>query len=134
MRAENCLGTYVPDASDTSGYSSDKIGIAWITFDSTSGASGTATPRIFVGVANTGANSIFVSNDAGATCKRISLYYFEHALNPSQRVCGCWSKHHIYAPSRCPLSFGEDPVRHLQQRRRTIRWNSWFRLQVLYFQ
>jgi xyloglucan-specific exo-beta-1,4-glucanase len=58
----------VADASDTSGYNSDKVGIAWVTFDSTSAVSGTATPRIFVGVANTGANSVFVSNDGGSTC------------------------------------------------------------------
>ncbi|KAJ7783483.1 hypothetical protein DFH07DRAFT_864490 [Mycena maculata] len=40
-------------------------GIAWITFDSTSGTSGTATPRIFVGVANQGSSNIFVSTNTG---------------------------------------------------------------------
>lgn len=44
------LGTYAPDPSDPTGYESDLIGIAWVTFDSTSGTKGTATPRIFVGV------------------------------------------------------------------------------------
>ncbi|OBZ79136.1 Xyloglucanase [Grifola frondosa] len=61
------VGTYVPDPTDTSGYNSDIIGLSWVTFDSTSGSSGNATPRIFVGVANNGTNNIFVSNDAGAT-------------------------------------------------------------------
>lgn len=50
---------------------SDIIGISFVTFDSTSGSSGTATPRIFVGVANKGADNIFVSEDSGSTCKRL---------------------------------------------------------------
>ena len=62
-------GTYVPDPTDTSGYNSDPIGVAWVTFDSTSGSSGTATPRVFVGVVSNGTNNVFVSNDAGSTCK-----------------------------------------------------------------
>jgi xyloglucan-specific exo-beta-1,4-glucanase len=62
-------GTYIQDPSDTNGYASDIVGISWITFDSTSGSAGLATPRIFVGVANLGADSVFVSNDAGATCE-----------------------------------------------------------------
>lgn len=62
------LGTYIQDPSDASGIASDIIGISWVTFDSTSGTAGSATPRIFVGVANLGANSVFVSDDAGATC------------------------------------------------------------------
>ena len=73
------IGSYIVDPSDSSGYNSDKIGIAWVTFDSTSGKVGGATSQIFVGVANVGSNSVFVSKDAGATCKRpksrrISLY------------------------------------------------------------
>ncbi|THU94834.1 Oligoxyloglucan reducing end-specific cellobiohydrolase [Dendrothele bispora CBS 962.96] len=60
-------GTYIPDPTDTSGYNSDKIGIAWVTFDSTSGKSGTATSRIFVGVATTGATNVFVSENGGSS-------------------------------------------------------------------
>ncbi|KAF5382967.1 hypothetical protein D9757_006364 [Collybiopsis confluens] len=60
-------GTYIPDPTDPTGYNSDKIGIAWVTFDSTSASSGKATPRIFVGVANLGSNNIFVSQDGGST-------------------------------------------------------------------
>lgn len=44
------------------------MGIAWVTFDSTSGTSGSATPRIFVGVANLGSNNIFESTNGGSTC------------------------------------------------------------------
>lgn len=42
-----------------------------MTFDSTSGSSGKATPRIFVGVSSTGTNNLFVSDDAGSTCTEI---------------------------------------------------------------
>ena len=41
-------GTYFQDSSST--YTSDPVGIAWVTFDSTSGSSGSPTPRIFVGM------------------------------------------------------------------------------------
>ncbi|KAI0724491.1 hypothetical protein C8T65DRAFT_734111 [Cerioporus squamosus] len=61
------VGTYVPDPTDTSGYNNDILGLSWVTFDTTSGSSGTATPRIFVGVANKGSDNVFVSNDAGST-------------------------------------------------------------------
>ncbi|KAF7986251.1 hypothetical protein HWV62_38725 [Athelia sp. TMB] len=61
-------GNYAPDPTDTTGYNSDLIGIAWVTFDSTSGTSGTPTPRIFVGVASTGVTNIYVSENAGSTC------------------------------------------------------------------
>ncbi|KAF7793713.1 hypothetical protein EIP86_004829 [Pleurotus ostreatoroseus] len=60
-------GTYVPDPTDTSGYNNDKIGVSFVTFDSTSGSSGKATPRIFVGVATQGSANLFMSNDAGST-------------------------------------------------------------------
>ncbi|KAL5535852.1 hypothetical protein ACEPAF_3946 [Sanghuangporus sanghuang] len=63
-------GSYVPDpsaASDTSGLNNDKIGISFVTFDLNSGSSGSATPRIFVGVANLGSTNIYVTEDAGET-------------------------------------------------------------------
>lgn len=62
-------GTYEPDPTDTSGLNNDKIGVSFVTFDSTSGKSGSATPRIFVGVATVGSSNLFVSSDAGSTCK-----------------------------------------------------------------
>ncbi|KIK71214.1 glycoside hydrolase family 74 protein [Collybiopsis luxurians FD-317 M1] len=61
------VGTYIPDPTDPTGYNSDIIGIAWVTFDATSGTSGKATPRIFVGVANMGSNNVFVTEDGGNT-------------------------------------------------------------------
>lgn len=39
--------------------------VSFVTFDSTSGASGKATPRIFVGVASVGTPNVIVSNDGG---------------------------------------------------------------------
>ncbi|KAJ3564253.1 hypothetical protein NP233_g8414 [Leucocoprinus birnbaumii] len=65
-------GSYIPDSTDTSGYNSDKIGIAWVTFDKSSGSSGKATPRIFVGVANKGSNSVYVSNNGGSSWTAIA--------------------------------------------------------------
>lgn len=72
----NCsVGTYAPDPSDSSGINSDKIGITWVTFDSTSGSVGKATPRIFVGVADVGRDNVYVSNDAGVTCSSLPALY-----------------------------------------------------------
>ncbi|THU81179.1 CEL6 protein [Dendrothele bispora CBS 962.96] len=84
-------GTYVPDPSDSSGYNSDKIGIAWITFDSTSGQKGSATPRIFVGVASNGTDNIFVSEDAGDSWTAVAgqnTQFFPHkgVLSPQEEA------------------------------------------------
>jgi hypothetical protein len=62
------IGTYAPNPSDSSGINSDKIGISWVTFDTTSGSAGQATSRIFVGVADVGRDNIYMSTDAGSTC------------------------------------------------------------------
>ncbi|SJL05981.1 related to endoglucanase [Armillaria ostoyae] len=83
------VGTYVVDATDTSGYNSDPLGIAFVTFDSTSGSSGSPTPRIFVGVASNGTDNIFVSEDAGDTWTAIAgqqQTYFPHkgVLSPEE--------------------------------------------------
>ncbi|KAJ6509259.1 hypothetical protein C8R47DRAFT_1173965 [Mycena vitilis] len=67
------------------------VGIAWVTFDSTSGTSGTATPRIFVGVANQGSSNIFVSTNAGSTWSAVAgqnTTYLPHkgVLSPTEKV------------------------------------------------
>ena len=54
-------------------FTSDRIGIAWVTFDQTAGTRGSPTPRIFVGVAVVGQDNVFVSEDAGATCNLTSF-------------------------------------------------------------
>lgn len=76
-RTHTVKGTYFQ--ADDSTYDSDPVGIAWVTFDSTSGAKGSPTPRIFVGVVDEG-QSVFKSEDGGATCKhRLSFFvYFEN--------------------------------------------------------
>jgi xyloglucan-specific exo-beta-1,4-glucanase len=62
-------GTYIENS--TSSYTSDPAGIAWVTFDTTTGTSGSATPRIFVGVVDVG-HSVFKSEDAGVTWAWVS--------------------------------------------------------------
>lgn len=62
-------GTYFQDSDST--YDSDPVGIAWVTFDSTSGSKGSATPRIFVGVVDVG-QSVFKSEDGGVTWAWVS--------------------------------------------------------------
>jgi len=47
----------------------DFVGISWVVFDAKSGRPGAPTPRIFVAVANNPGNTIFVTEDAGNTCK-----------------------------------------------------------------
>ncbi|KAL2262757.1 hypothetical protein VTK26DRAFT_147 [Humicola hyalothermophila] len=61
------VGTFIPDPSDVSGYNSDIVGLAFVTFDSTSDVIDGATSRIFVGTADNTTASVYVSNDAGAT-------------------------------------------------------------------
>ncbi|KAF9036412.1 hypothetical protein BDZ89DRAFT_1222401 [Hymenopellis radicata] len=46
------IGNYAPDPTDSTDYNNDLIGISWVTFDASSGTAGSATRRIFVGVAN----------------------------------------------------------------------------------
>ena len=60
------LGTYFADPTDTNGYLNDIQGLAFITFDSTSGLTNGATSRIFVGTADK-AQSVYVSTNAGST-------------------------------------------------------------------
>nr|WP_238162618.1 X2-like carbohydrate binding domain-containing protein [Cohnella sp. AR92] len=57
-------GTYIqnPDLE----YGNDPVGLAWITFDKSTGSAGNATQTIYVGVADTG-NSVYKSTDGGAT-------------------------------------------------------------------
>ncbi|MEU9366418.1 cellulose binding domain-containing protein [Streptomyces avermitilis] len=65
------VGTYVQDATDTSGYASDNQGIVWVTFDESTGSSGSSTKTVYVGVADKD-NSVYRSTDAGATWSRLA--------------------------------------------------------------
>ncbi|GEC03312.1 xyloglucanase [Streptomyces spinoverrucosus] len=64
-------GNYVQDPSDTSGYASDNQGIAWVTFDESTGTAGNATRTIYVGVADKD-NAVYRSTDAGASWQRLA--------------------------------------------------------------
>ncbi|MEU6534706.1 cellulose binding domain-containing protein [Streptomyces sp. NPDC047000] len=64
-------GNYQQDPTDTSGYASDNQGIVWVTFDESTGTSGTATKTIYVGVADKD-NAVYRSTDAGATWTRLA--------------------------------------------------------------
>ena len=64
-------GTYVADPTDTSGLNNDIQGLAFVTFDNTSGVLNDATKRIFVGTADKTA-SVYVSNDAGSTWEPVA--------------------------------------------------------------
>ncbi|MFJ9241381.1 cellulose binding domain-containing protein [Streptomyces sp. NPDC101776] len=65
------VGNYVQDPTDTSGYGNDNQGIVWVTFDESTGTSGSATKTIYVGVADQ-ANAVYRSTDAGATWSRVA--------------------------------------------------------------
>ncbi len=57
-------GTYIQDP--TNDYANGIVGLAWITFDKSTGTAGNATQTIYVGVADLG-NSVYRSKDGGAT-------------------------------------------------------------------
>jgi hypothetical protein len=65
------VGNYAQDPSDTSGYASDNQGIVWVTFDESTGTSGSATKTVYVGVADKD-NAVYRSTDAGATWTRLA--------------------------------------------------------------
>ncbi|GAA3986647.1 cellulose binding domain-containing protein [Streptomyces plumbiresistens] len=65
------VGNYAQDPTDTSGYASDNQGVTWVTFDESTGTSGSATKTIYVGVADKD-NAVYRSTDAGATWSRLA--------------------------------------------------------------
>ena len=95
------LGTYIQNPNDTN---DDIVGISWVTFDSTSGTDGLATPRLFVGVADLGADSVFVSNDAGATCEA-TLQHLEVYLLTSHRERYPWPANSVHLAQGRSLPF-----------------------------
>ncbi|WP_052888464.1 cellulose binding domain-containing protein [Thermogemmatispora carboxidivorans] len=62
-------GPFAENPNDSSGYLSDPVGVVWVTFDPSTGTSGSPTKTIYVGVADnrSGAYNIYRSTDAGAT-------------------------------------------------------------------
>ncbi|KAI1452783.1 glycoside hydrolase family 74 protein [Annulohypoxylon moriforme] len=85
------VGTFIPDPNDVGGYNGDKQGLAFVTFDSTSGTTGGATKGIFVGTADNTTASVYVSEDAGATWNPVEGQpgkYFPHkcVLQPEEKA------------------------------------------------
>ncbi|MFG2648170.1 xyloglucanase [Streptomyces sp. NPDC048436] len=64
-------GNYQQDPADTSGYASDNQGIAWVTFDESTGVSKGRTKTVYVGVADKD-NAVYRSTDSGATWSRVA--------------------------------------------------------------
>ncbi|MEC0127918.1 X2-like carbohydrate binding domain-containing protein [Paenibacillus pabuli] len=62
-------GTYVEDPSNE--YTSDIVGLSWITFDKSTGSAGQATQTIYVGVADKN-QSIYRSTNGGATWSAVA--------------------------------------------------------------
>ncbi|KAK4219867.1 Xyloglucanase [Rhypophila decipiens] len=84
-------GTYIADPADTNGYNSDIMGLAFVTFDSTSELINGATSRIFVGTADNITASVYVSEDAGASWSAVPgqpAKYFPHKcrLQPAEKA------------------------------------------------
>ncbi|KAI0429061.1 family 74 glycoside hydrolase [Xylaria sp. FL1042] len=84
-------GAFAPDPSDTTGYNNDPQGVAFVTFDSTSGTTSGATSRIFVGTADNTTSSVWVTENAGSTWSAVSGQpgtYFPHkaVLQPDEKV------------------------------------------------
>jgi hypothetical protein len=65
------VGDYVADPSDPTGYQSDNQGVSWVAFDKASGASGSPTPTIFVGVADL-QNTVYESTNGGTSWTRVA--------------------------------------------------------------
>lgn len=88
-------GTYIQDP--TNDYANGIVGLAWITFDKSTGTAGNATQTIYVGVADLG-NSVYRSTDGGATWSAV----------PGQptgfcRITGCYP---LPANSIFPIATG----------------------------
>ncbi|KAI1504771.1 hypothetical protein F5X99DRAFT_348813 [Biscogniauxia marginata] len=85
------VGTFAPDPNDANNYNNDLQGLTFVTFDSTSGTTGGATSRIFVGTADNITASVYVSEDAGATWSAVAGQpgtYFPHkgVLQPEEKA------------------------------------------------
>jgi len=58
-------GDYIQDSAYA--YTADPLGIVWVAYDKSSSTLGTATQRLFAGVAQKAGSTLYMSEDAGAT-------------------------------------------------------------------
>ncbi|KAJ2989833.1 hypothetical protein NUW58_g3269 [Xylaria curta] len=84
-------GLFAPDPKDTNGYNNDPQGLAFVTFDSTSGTTNGATSRIFVGTADNTTSSVWVTENAGSTWSAVAGQpgtFFPHkcVLQPTEKA------------------------------------------------
>ncbi|KAI1164383.1 carbohydrate-binding module family 1 protein [Nemania serpens] len=84
-------GSFAPDPSDPNGYNNDPQGLTFVTFDSTSGVTGGATSRIFVGTADNTTSSVWVTENAGSTWSAVAGQpgtFFPHkaVLQPTEKA------------------------------------------------
>lgn len=63
-------GTYIQDPADTNDYLNTNQGVVWVTFDKNSGAPGTGSQRIFVGVADK-EHCLYQSLDGGVSWEAV---------------------------------------------------------------
>lgn len=63
-------GNYAQDPTSTNSYLTQNQGVLWVTFDPTSGTSGSRSQTIYVGVADK-ENNVYRSTDGGTTWQRV---------------------------------------------------------------
>lgn len=102
-------------------YYNDKVGVAWIVFDKSTGAAGHATQTIYVGVADTG-NSIFRSVDGGTTWEAVPGQPAEGFLPNHGALSSTGMLYVTYAKELGPYNGGQGSVHKLNTK--TGEWKS----------
>lgn len=102
-------------------YYNDKVGVAWIVFDRSTGSAGHATQTIYVGVADTG-NSIFRSVDGGTTWEAVPGQPAEGFLPNHGALSSTGMLYVTYAKELGPYNGGQGSVHKLNTK--TGEWKS----------
>lgn len=102
-------------------YYNDKVGVAWIVFDKSTGTAGHATQTIYVGVADTG-NSIFRSVDGGTTWEAVPGQPAEGFLPNHGALASTGMLYVTYAKELGPYNGGQGSVHKLNTK--TGEWKS----------
>ncbi|WP_169084225.1 S-layer homology domain-containing protein [Paenibacillus sp. PL91] len=102
-------------------YYNDKVGVAWVVFDKSTGTAGHATQTIYVGVADTG-NSIYRSVDGGATWEAVPGQPAEGFLPNHGALSSTGMLYVTYAKELGPYNGGEGSVHKLNTK--TGEWQA----------